>query len=160
LEFAKQSRGQCSDRPASFKVFSLLPGVLTLLGRHRSFNAPRKALYARLLNSITSKSFTILRVPTFRLRRAPTAFILRAQALPQTSALIGLQIVIKVWMADGASAECRWPRQAPEFAYSTLSRVSALSEIVFPTAGPSIPILNDMCTLQRQEMSLPDRLIL
>ena len=62
--------------------------ILTTIG-HCSFNAPEKAFYARLLNSITSKYFTILRIPTVEFPSG--TFILLAQVLPQASALIGLQ---------------------------------------------------------------------
>ena len=62
--------------------------ILTTIG-HCSFNAPEKAFYARLLNSITSKSFTILHISTIDC--PPGTFISLAQVLPQASALIGLQ---------------------------------------------------------------------
>jgi hypothetical protein len=63
--------------------------ILTILA-HRSFDSPREAFYARLLNSITSKSFTTLHTPTRTQGMAGTSISL-AQALPQASALIGSQ---------------------------------------------------------------------
>ena len=62
---------------------------LTILA-HCSFDGQREAFYARLLNSITSKSFIILHTLTYAKAMAGT-FILLAQALLQASALIGLQ---------------------------------------------------------------------
>jgi hypothetical protein len=60
----------CSDRRALFEHL-----VLSTLGR-RSFNALRKTFHARLLNLITSKSFTILLGPTiFRLEGTPGIFL-------------------------------------------------------------------------------------
>jgi len=65
--------------------------ILTTLGCC-SFNAPRETFNARVLNSITSKSFTILHGPTiFHQWATPGTFISLAQALPQASALIGPQ---------------------------------------------------------------------
>ena len=65
--------------------------ILTTLGCC-SFNAPRETFNARVLNSITSKSFTILHGPTiFHQWVTPGTFISLAQALPQASALIGPQ---------------------------------------------------------------------
>ena len=68
---------------------TILHLILTIIGCH-SFNAPRKAFYARPLNSITSKSFTTQHIPAVQCG-TPGTFISLAQALPQASALIGLQ---------------------------------------------------------------------
>ena len=62
--------------------------ILTTIG-HCSFNAPEKAFYARLLNSLTSKYFTILHILTIECPAG--TFISLAQVLPLASALIGLQ---------------------------------------------------------------------
>jgi len=92
LEYVKQTLHPDAVhiyRRASFEHL-LICGSNTL--GCRSFNAPRKTFNARVLNSITSKCFTILRGPTnFRLQRTPGIFISLAQARPQATALIGSQ---------------------------------------------------------------------
>ncbi len=79
--------------------------ILTTIG-HCSFNAPEKAFYARLLNLITSKYFTILHILTVDCPAG--TFISLAQVLPQVSALIGLQRASisyhMVWAANGVNA--------------------------------------------------------
>ena len=67
---------------------TILHLILTTIGCH-SFNAPRKAFYARLLNLTISKSFTILHIPAVQCTAG--TFILLAQVLLQASAFIGLQ---------------------------------------------------------------------
>jgi hypothetical protein len=66
--------------------------ILTALLVVASFDAPRETFDARVLNSITSKFFTILRGPIiFRQGATCGTSISLAQALPQASALIGPQ---------------------------------------------------------------------
>jgi hypothetical protein len=66
--------------------------ILTALLVVASFDAPRETFNAKVLNSITSKFFTILRGPIiFRQGATCGTSISLAQALPQASALIGPQ---------------------------------------------------------------------
>ena len=117
---------------------------------HHSFNAPNKAFDALLLNSITSKFFTILQPLTiFRLQRIYGTFILLALACPQASALIGAQrsegIDIVAYGPDDRWGECRMLMVPPD----TRIRISypfqheqRTREIVFPANDPSVPTLH------------------